>query len=106
MIALLGLATLVVAAIAGRYLSLAQEFWAFSLVAIGMGAAWLADFNPFAAWGMSARNATIGVTLTGFAIAGAAFFWREFLGLFTGISRKMSDEAETIETERHIRRVA
>jgi hypothetical protein len=93
----------VVAAIAGRYPSLAQEFWAFSLVAIGMGAAWPADFNLFAAWGMSVRNATIGVTLTGFAIAGAAFFWREVLGLFTGISRKTGDEAET---ERHIRQVA
>lgn len=56
--------------------------------------------------GPQLRNATIGTTLTGFAASGAAFFWCEVLSLFTGISRKMNDEAGTIETEHHPRRVA
>ncbi|WP_438295513.1 hypothetical protein [Streptomyces sp. HUAS TT7] len=106
MVALLGLAVLVVAKIAHRYLSVAQEFWAFALVALGMGAAWLADFDLFGAWGLTVRNATIGTTLTGFLVAGAAYFWREILYFFTGAARKFTDEAKTIEKTGELRRVA
>lgn len=106
MLALLGLAVLVVASVAARFLSAAQEFWAFVLVALAMGAAWLADFNIFESWGLAVRNPTIGVTLTGFMIAGVAYFWRELLHFFAGLSRKFSDEAATLEKTQHLRRVA
>lgn len=106
MLALLGLAVLVVGKVGDRFLSLAAEMWAFVLVAVGMGAAWLADFDLFAAWGLTVRNGTIGTTLTGFMIGGAAYFWREILNFFAGLSRKFTDEAAAMEETQHLRRVA
>lgn len=106
MLALLGLAVLVVAKVADRFLSMALEVWAFVLVALGMGAAWLADFSLFSEWGLNVRNTTIGITLTGFLIAGAAFFWREILSFFAGLSRKFTDQAVSIEHTEKLRRVA
>ncbi|MBC9713885.1 hypothetical protein H9Y04_15045 [Streptomyces sp. TRM66268-LWL] len=103
MVALLGLAVLVVAKMVPR---LAPEIWATVLVAFGMGAAWLADFNLFEAWGLVVRNDTIGITLTGFLIAGAGYFWREVLQFFAGMARKFTDEAKTIEMTEQLRRVA
>lgn len=103
---LLGLAVLVVSTVVGRYLSVAAEFWAVSLVVLGMGAAWLANFDLFASWGLLVRSDAIGVTLTGFAIAGIGYFWREVLGFFHGLSRKFTDEAKTLEQTQNLRRVA
>lgn len=104
--ALLGLAVLGVAKIADRYLSMAAEAWAFVLLGLGVGAAWLVDFNLFATWGLTVRNAAIGVTLTGLAIGGAAYFWREILDFFGGLYRKYTDEAVTLEKSENLRRVA
>lgn len=106
MMALLGLAVLAVAKIANRYLSMAAEIWAFVLVGLGVGAAWLVDLNLFSAWAIPVRNSEIAVTVTGIIVAGVAYFWREVLGLFDGWSRKAADEAETIERAEHLRRVA
>ncbi|MDN3027925.1 hypothetical protein [Streptomyces sp. S.PB5] len=106
MLALLGLAVLIVAKIGHRYLYLLPELWAFSLVALGMGAAWLADFDLFGVWDLAVRNDTIGVTITGFLIAGAAYFWYEALRFLAGITRRFTDEAKVLEKEQHLRRVA
>lgn len=106
MVALLGLAVLVVAKIGGRYLALASEFWAFVLVALGVGAAWLMNLNLFSLWAIPIRNSEIAVTLTGILIAGAAYFWRVALGFFSGLSRKFGDQARTIEKTEQLRRVA
>jgi hypothetical protein len=46
------------------------------------------------------------VTLTGLIIAGAAYFWREILAFFGGLSRKFTDQAKTIEKAEHLRRAA
>lgn len=105
-IALLGLAVLAVAKVADRYLSLAAEVWAFVLVALGVGAAWLINLNLFAVWTLPVRNTEIAVTLTGIIIAGAAYFWRALLGFFSGLTRKVSDEATTLEKTEHLRRAA
>ena len=56
--ALLGLATFGVAAVAYRYLSMAREFWALLIVLLGIGAAWLANFDLFGVWAW--RSATTG----------------------------------------------
>ncbi|KOT90144.1 hypothetical protein ADK70_17905 [Streptomyces rimosus subsp. pseudoverticillatus] len=106
MLALLGLAVLVVTQLAHRFLSAASEFWAFAFVALGVGTAWLANFDLFGIWGLTARNDAIGITLTGFLIAGAGYFWREVLRFFTGLSRKLSDEAASLEKTQQLRRVA
>jgi hypothetical protein len=104
--ALLGLAVLAVSGIARRYISLASEFWAFVLVALGVGAAWLINLNLFSVWGIATRSSAIGVTLTGLIISGAAYFWHEILAFFGGLSRKFTDEAVTLEKSEHLRRVA
>ncbi|MFP3986495.1 hypothetical protein U9R90_03140 [Streptomyces sp. E11-3] len=77
-----------------------------ALVALGMGAAWLANFDLFGAWNLAVRNDTIGTTITGFLIAGGAYFWHEVLHFFAGVSRKFTDEAAVLEKEQHLRRVA
>lgn len=104
--ALLGLAVFAVASIANRYLSLAAEVWAFVLVGLGVGTAWLVNLNLFSLWAIPVRNNAIGVTLTGIALAGAAYFWREILGFFSGLSRKFTDEAVTMEKSQHLHRAA
>ncbi len=104
--ALLGLAVLAISRIASRYMEMATEVWAFVLLALGVGGAWLVNLNLFAAWGITTRANWIGVTLTGLMIAGAAYFWKEVLSFFEGISRKLTDEAVTLEKTEHLRRVA
>jgi hypothetical protein len=103
---LLGLAVLAVAKIADRYLSLAAEAWALTMLGLGVGAAWLVNFNLFATWGLAARNTAIGVTLTGLAIGGVAYFWREILDFLGGLYRKYTDQAASIEKSEHLRRAA
>jgi hypothetical protein len=106
MIALFGLAVLAVTRVANRYLSLASEVWAFAVVALGVGAAWLVNLNLFSVWSIPVRNSDIAVTLTGILIGGAAYFWRSVLGLFTSLSRKFTDQARTTEKAEHLRRAA
>ncbi|MGH4032083.1 hypothetical protein ACQB60_24465 [Actinomycetota bacterium Odt1-20B] len=106
MLALLGLAVVVVGMVARRYLAMAPELWAFALVALGVGTAWLVDFSLFDAWGLTVRNDTIGITLTGVLIAGAGYFWYEVLHFFAGLARKYTDEAKTLEKTQELRRVA
>lgn len=106
MIALLGLAALIVSRIVARYLEAAREFFAVAVVVLGIAAAWIADFDLFAAWGLTVRNHTIGIVLTGLAIAGAGYFWQPILGFFEGLARKQVDEAQTLEKTQNLRRVA
>ena len=80
--------------------------WAFVLVALGVGAAWLANLNLFGIWSIPVRNSDIGVTLTGILLAGVAYFWREILGMFGGLYRKYTDEAKLMENSETLRRVA
>ena len=103
---LLGLAVLAVAKVADRFLALAAEAWAFVMIGLGVGAAWLVNFNLFASWGLVVRNSVIGVTLTGLAIGGVAYFWREILDFFGGLSRKYTDQAVSLEKSENLRRVA
>lgn len=106
MVVLLGLATVGVGMVAYRYLSLAREYWALLIMLLGIGAAWLANFDLFAVWGLAVRDHAIAVTLTGFTIGAAGYFWRVILDFFAGISRKFTDEARTLEKSEKLRRVA
>lgn len=103
---LLGLAILMVAKIGSHYLKQISGAWAFVLVALGVGAAWLADLNLFGIWSIPVRSNEIGVTLTGILLAGVAYAWREILGLFGGLYRKYTDESKIMEHSETLRRVA
>jgi drug/metabolite transporter (DMT)-like permease len=103
---MLGLAVFAVAMFADRYLSLAQEYWAVVLVGLGVGVAWLVDFNLWREWGMEARRPWIGVTLTGLMLGGLGLGFRGVAHLLSSFTRKVADEAESIEKEKNLRRVA
>ena len=106
MMVLLGLAVLVVAKIGNRYLRQVPGAWAATLVALGVGAAWLTNLNLFSIWSIPVRNSDIAVTLTGILLAGVGYFWREVLGMFGGLYRKYTDEAKLMENSETLRRVA
>lgn len=106
MVALLGLAVLVVAKIANRYLRLFPGAWEFALVALGVGMAWLVNLNLFSVWSIPVRNSEIAVTVTGILVAGFGYLWREILDVFAGLYRKYNDQARTIEKAENLRRVA
>ncbi len=106
MMVLLGLAVLVVAKIANHYLRQLSGAWAAVLVALGIGAAWLTNLNLFSVWSVPVRNSEIAVTITGILIAGLGYFWREILGLFSGLYRKYTDEYRIMEKSETLRRVA
>jgi hypothetical protein len=89
-----------------RYATLSREVWAAVTIALGVGLAWLADLNMFRLWQLHVREPWIGVTLTGLALAGVAYFWHEVLGFFGGLERKYNDEAAALEKSQDLRRVA
>ncbi|MCE5288922.1 MAG: hypothetical protein LLG14_06720 [Nocardiaceae bacterium] len=105
-VSMLGLAVLVTCEIAARFLAAMREFWAFSMIAVGLFVAWFAHMNVFGDLGFAMRSDWWGVTVTGFVLGGAAYFWHEVLGLFAGLGRKYSDEAMSFEKEHGLRRVA
>jgi hypothetical protein len=100
----LGLSVLVM--LAHRYVTIAREGWALVTIAFGIGLAWLADLNMWKLWDVPVREPWIGVTLTGLALAGVAYFWTEILGFFRGLERKYNDEAAALEQDRGLRQVA
>lgn len=103
---MLGLGAFALAACAERYVSMLRELWAVTLVVMGVALAWLVDFDVFRLWGMDTRADWIGVTLTGLMIGGLAFAVRGGAALVSALTRKVGDEAETIEKEKNLRRVA
>src|SRR5579884_2486485 len=105
LLALFGLAVYAVAVVADRYVSLARELLAGVYVLLGIGAAWLANFDLFKAWAMPARQPWIGVTITGAAIGALALAARAAGAFVSGLERKFRDEAEVIE-QTELRRVA
>lgn len=105
-LALFGLGLAVLTTVAYRYVERAREYWGLVAVGLGVGLAWLADLNMWRSWGIDVREPWVGVTLTGLALAGVAYFWREILGFFAGLERKYNDEAEAIEKSQGLRRVA
>jgi hypothetical protein len=106
--ALLSLGVVAVALLAERMIPLLRGtgLWALILGLLGVGAAWLVDFNLFALWGVPVRATWIGVTITGVALAGFAHIWYGTLSMFRELGRKYRDEAATIEKEEGLRRVA
>lgn len=99
-------AVLAVAAIAGRYLSVAVEIRALALAALGVGAAWLINLDLCGVLGAATHGSAIEVTVTGLMIGGAAYFWQQILGFFAGLTRKLGDEAARLEKSGQLRQVA
>jgi hypothetical protein len=105
-LALFGLGIYAVLLIGHRYVNLTSEVRAVLAMALGIGLAWVADLNMWKLWDLPVREGWIGVTLTGFALAGIAHFWHHVLGYVAGLERKHNDEAEALEKSQGLRRVA
>jgi hypothetical protein len=103
---LLGLSAFALATFADRFLSMAREFWAVTVVAIGLGLAWLVDFDLFKLWQVAERQHWIGVTLTGVMVGATAYAIHGVAHLASTVTRKFSDEAESLEKDKNLRRVA
>lgn len=104
--AMLGLGVFAVAMFADRFVSMLHELWPMVLVGLGIGAAWLVNFDVFRLWGIGEREHWIGVTLTGLMIGGLGYVYRAVGHLVGVFARKVFDEAATIEKEKDLRRVA
>jgi hypothetical protein len=104
--AFFGLGLSVLVTMAHRYVTATREGWALTTIALGVGLAWLADLNMWKLWAVPVREPWIGVTLTGVALAGVAYFWTEVLGFFRGLERKYNDEAAALEKDQGLRQVA
>ena len=75
-------------------------------VALGVGLAWAVNFNLWQLWNVPMRAQWLAVTLTGIILGGVSEVFSEILGMFTGLGRKLNDEAETIERPSSLQRVA
>jgi hypothetical protein len=49
---------------------------------MGVGYAYLVDFQIFSAWGIDVRSHAIGAVITGFMVGGMAMLWEEAIGYF------------------------
>ena len=66
-------------------------------VFLAIGLAWAVNFNVWSLWHLPVRADWVGVTFTGLLIAGTSQFFTEVLEMFSGLGRKLNDEAETME---------
>src|SRR5579859_6344425 len=98
---LLGVGAFTLATFADRFLSMAREFWAVTVVAIGIGLAWLVNFDLFTLWGVAEREHWIGVTLTGLMVGATAYAVHGVAHLASSATRKLSDEAESLEQDKN-----
>jgi hypothetical protein len=94
---LLGLAVMIVAALADRYLVRTPEVRALVFLGLGIIAAWAMDFGLWREWAMPTRVQWLDTTLTGVILGGVAHVWHVLLRFIEGLSRKVTDEAATIE---------
>ncbi len=49
---------------------------------LGVGYAYLVDFQIFSAWGIDVRSHAIGAVMTGFMVGGMAMLWEELIDYF------------------------
>lgn len=62
---------------------------------LGVGYAYLVDFQIFSAWGVGVRSHTIGAIITGFMVGGLAMLWEEAIDFFQHYSHRY-DEKKTL----------
>lgn len=101
---LLGLAIMTLVALIDRYV--VTELWLGVALLLGIGAAWLADFDIFALWGIDLRYTWISIGLTGLILGGTAHLLHEVVGLLASVFRKVTDEAMEFEKAHDLRRAA
>jgi hypothetical protein len=65
---------------------------------LGVALAWIANINLWTGFSVSHLRADwVGVTITGLALGGVAFFFDAVVGFFAGLHRKIEDQAAQLE---------
>lgn len=105
LILLMGLAIMAVVSLLDR-MPLITELWMGIALVLGIGAAWLADFDAFALWGIDLRAGWISIGFTGLILGGTAYLFHEIIGLIAGVFRKVTDEAIEFEKAHDLHRAA
>jgi hypothetical protein len=103
LILLFGLGILAIERFFDRWLSIVPEAWALLGVALGIVLAWVVGFDLFKDWALPARAGWVGVTMSGIILGGVADVWHYMLHLFSGVTRKVNDEAKTMEQRESLR---
>lgn len=70
---------------------------------VAIGAVWLLDFSMFTGFDTAVRDASLGVWMTGFAVAGLTSAWRAVFGYLTHDHATLD---ETLGDHRTLRKVA
>jgi len=99
---LFGLGIMVLGRFVERFLRV-PELMAVLLVGLGIGLAWVVNFDLFLDWGLPARAGWVGVTMTGIILGGIAYAWDVVFGLASSMLRKVNDEAATMEKTEGLR---
>jgi hypothetical protein len=97
-VALLGLAVCKLVDVVGHYGNTSRATKTTLAVLMGLGLAWLTDYNVFAGWGQGFRNLWMGTVGTGLVIAGLSAVWHEILHAVSAYSRRSDDQASEIES--------
>jgi len=100
---LFGLGIMVLGRFVERFLLRVPELMAALLVGLGIGLAWVVNFDLFLDWGLPARAGWVGVTMTGIILGGIAYAWDVVFRLGTSMMRKVNDEAATMEKTEGLR---
>lgn len=106
LVILLGLAVTAMVMLFDRFLRIADELTVGVALLLGMGGAWLADMNVFAAWGFTLRAEWIAIVFTGLIVGAVGYLFHEVVGLVAGIHRKFVDEVIQYEKVHDLRRAA
>lgn len=75
-------------------------------VVLGIIFAWAVNFNLWQLWNVPMRAQWVALTLTGIALGGVSHVFTVLLGMFSGLGRKLNDEAATIEAPANLQRAA
>jgi hypothetical protein len=70
-------------------------------IVLGLVTAFVADYSPFAQWGIPLRAEWVHLVMTGLTIAGVAALWHEVLDFVGSYARRSNDEATEIESRMH-----
>ncbi len=82
-LALMALATVKLVDFAVDNLPGAERLRSLLTFVVAIGAVWALDYSMFAGFGVAIRDATLGVWVTGFVVAGMTVPWRALFGFLT-----------------------
>ncbi len=98
LVLLFGLGIYALSLLGQRAYTKTREFKPLTQLVLGVAFAWIANLNLWTGFSVGQLRADwIGVTITGLALGGIAFFFDAVIGLFAGLDRKIEDQATQLE---------